>query len=254
MCDSCVFAYKKGMPPDPNGTPYTVLVVDDDQRLRHLVEVILKSNGFKVEFAEDGDALLPMVRHHRPDLVLLDVNMVRRSGLEALRELRSAGEEVGVVMLSAAGEEALVLAAFEAGADDYITKPFLVRVLLARVRAILRRSLRPGDVETAVEASGVMVDPLTHYATVEGRRVALSPREYELLRTLIRGSGRVFTSDELLERVWGPAYVGQDEIVRANIYRLRQKLEPQPSAPRYILGRRGVGYYLTGRVADAAPT
>jgi len=236
-------------------TRYTVRVVDDDQRLRHLVEVVLQNNGFKVEFAEDGDALLPMVRRHRPDVVLLDLKMARMSGIEALQGLRAAGEDLGVIILSAAGEEALVLAAFEAGADDYVTKPFMIRVLLARLRAVLKRSARaPVEADGGTEANGVTLEPLTHSASVEGRRVALSPKEYELLRTLIRGSGRVFTSDELLAQIWGEAYVGQDEIVRANIYRLRQKLEPRPSEPRYIIGRRGVGYYLAPAVADGVVT
>jgi DNA-binding response OmpR family regulator len=230
---------------------YTVLVVDDDQRLRHLVEVVLRNNGFQVEFAEDGDALLPMVRRHRPDVVLLDLKMARMSGIEALRGLRSAGEELAVIILSAAGEEALILAAFEAGADDYVTKPFVIRVLLARLRAVLKRSVRAApDADGGTTAHAVTLEPRTHHASVEGRRVPLSPKEYELLRTLIRGSGHIFTSDELLARVWGEAYVGQDEIVRANIYRLRQKLEPRPGKPRYIIGRRGVGYFLAPAVAD----
>jgi DNA-binding response OmpR family regulator len=234
---------------------HTVLVVDDDQRLRHLVEVVLQNNGFLVEFAEDGDALLPMVRRHRPDVVLLDLKMARMSGIEALQGLRSAGEDLGVIILTAAGDEALILAAFEAGADDYVTKPFMIRVLLARVRAVLKRSVRTWpDADGETEANGVTIEPLTHHASVEGRRVALSPKEYELLRTLIRGSGHVFTSDELLARIWGEAYLGQDEIVRANIYRLRQKLEPRPSKPRYIIGRRGVGYYLAPAVADSITT
>jgi DNA-binding response OmpR family regulator len=228
----------------PAEAKHTVLVVDDDQRLRHLVEVVLQNNGFKVEFAEDGDALLPMVRRHRPDVVLLDLKMARMSGIEALQGLRSAGEELGVIILSAAGEEALILAAFEAGADDYVTKPFMIRVLLARLRAVLKRSKREPAEADESDANGLTLEPRTHHASVEGRRVALSPKEYELLRTLVRGSGRVFTSNELLARVWGEAYVGQDEIVRANIYRLRQKLEPLPNKPRYIIGRRGVGYYL----------
>src|SRR5260370_37585389 len=127
-------------------TKYTVLVVDDDQRLRHLVEVVLQNNGFTVEFAEDGDALLPMVRRHRPDAVLLDLKMARMSGIDALQGLRAAGEDLGVIILSAAGEEALVLAAFEAGADHYVTTPFLMRVLLGRLRAALKRSARgPGE-------------------------------------------------------------------------------------------------------------
>src|SRR3979490_2472505 len=130
------------MPSGLAETPYTVLVVDDDQRLRHLVEVVLQNNGFQVEFADDGDVLLPMVRRHRPGVVLLDLKMARMSGIEALQGLRAAGEDLAVIILSAAGEEALILAAFEAGADDYVTKPFMIRVLLARLRAVLRRSKR----------------------------------------------------------------------------------------------------------------
>jgi DNA-binding response OmpR family regulator len=243
------------MPGGVAETQYTVLVVDDDQRLRHLVQVVLQNNGYKVEFADDGDALLPMVRLHNPHVVLLDLKMARMSGIEALRGLRSAGEDLGVIILSAAGEEALILAAFEAGADDYVTKPFMIRVLLARLRAVLKRSVRATvEPEGETEACGVTLEPRTHFASVEGRRVALSPKEFELLRTLIRGSGHVFTSDELLARVWGEPYVGQDEIVRANIYRLRQKLEPRPNKPRYIIGRRGVGYYLAPAVPNVIAT
>jgi two-component system response regulator VicR len=220
----------------------TVLVLDDDPRLRHLVEVVLRGDGYRVESIDDGDAVVSTMRRVQPDLVLLDLKMERVGGIAALRALRVQNDDVGVIILSAAGEEALVLEAFAAGADDYITKPFLVRVLLARLRAVLKRAKRSA---TSDGASGpIGLDPQTHHANLAGRSVALSPKEYDLLRTLVRGQGRVFTSDELLAAVWGAEYVGQDEIVRANIYRLRQKLEPEPSEPRYILGRRGVGYYV----------
>ncbi|HEY3058484.1 MAG TPA: response regulator transcription factor [Chloroflexota bacterium] len=223
----------------------TVLVVDDDPRLRHLVEILLRGNGFRVEAADDGDVLVSTVRRVQPDLVLLDLKMERLGGLEALRALRAAEDEVPVIILSAAGEESLVLQAFEAGADDYITKPFLVRVLLARIGAVLKRARRAAP--AAAGAGAVLtLDPLTHSARVGGRAVSLSPKEYQLLRILVRGAGHVFTASELLEQVWGSEYAGQDEIVRANIYRLRQKLEPEPGEPRYILGRRGVGYYVLG--------
>jgi DNA-binding response OmpR family regulator len=185
---------------------------------------------------------LSSVKRVQPDLVLLDLKMERVGGIDALRALRVHNEEVAVVVLSAAGEESLVLEAFEAGADDYITKPFLVRVLLARLRAVLKRATRSAKEDRA--SGPFRLDPQTHHANLDGRSVALSPKEYELLRALVRGEGRVFTADELLALVWGAEYVGQDEIVRANIYRLRQKLEPEPSEPRYILGRRGVGYYV----------
>jgi two-component system response regulator ResD len=222
-----------------------VLVVDDEPRLRHLVEGILTSAGFRVVAADDGDAVLRLVRKHSVDVVLLDLNMPRVSGLEALRALRAAREAVGVVILAADGEEAVVLAAFEAGADDYVTKPFRSRVLLARIRAVLRRADRHRrHTESGTRVAGMDLDPLTRTARAEGRRVALSATEYQLLRVLMRSVGRVFTSDELLIEVWGPAYVGHHEIVRSNIYRLRRKLEPVPTQPRYVQGRRGGGYYF----------
>jgi DNA-binding response OmpR family regulator len=154
---------------------------------------------------------------------------------------------VPVIILTAVGEEALIVAAFEAGADDYVTKPFLAKVLLARIRAVLRRARGDQELEAEpVERVGdVLLDPVTHEVHLPDRQVALSPTEYSLMRTLMQGVGRVFTPAELLQRVWGPAYVGQDEIVRANIYRLRHKLEPSPKQPRYIRGRRGVGYYFS---------
>jgi DNA-binding response OmpR family regulator len=224
----------------------SVLVVDDDPRLRHLVELILTTDGFTCVMADDGDQVLAAVREHRPDLVLLDLKMRRVSGVDALQRLRRAGEDVPVIILTAVGEESLILRAYEAGADDYVTKPFLAKVLLARIRAVLRRTrLDQEPVARSGERVGdVMLDPVTQHASINGRRVALSPTEYGLLRTLMQGVGRVFTPAELLRRVWGPAYAGQDEIVRSNIYRLRHKVEPSPSQPRYIRGRRGVGYYF----------
>src|SRR4051794_16512074 len=135
----------------------TVLVVDDDPRLRHLVEVVLRGDGFRVESVDDGDAVLGAVRRLEPDLVLLDLKMARVGGIEALRGLRAADQQVGVIILSAAGDEALVLEAFEAGADDYITKPFLVRVLSARVRAVIKRAAR----STAQELDPGLEGPVT---------------------------------------------------------------------------------------------
>jgi DNA-binding response OmpR family regulator len=219
----------------------TVLVVDDDVRMRHLMQVVLESAGFGVECADDGDVVLSTVRRARPDVLLLDMKMPRVSGLQALRELRSAGEDVPVLMLSAMAEEQQMLAAFDAGADDYVTKPFLPQVVVARLRALLRRARSSGR-KRGKRFGGVALDPKTREALVNGKRIRLSPTEYTLLRTLMRGDGRVFTTDELLAAVWGESYVGQDDIVRANIYRLRRKVEPRPNAPRFIRGQRGVGY------------
>jgi DNA-binding response OmpR family regulator len=226
--------------------------VDDDPRLRQLVGTILRRAGFGVLEAEDGDAVADLVRDRQPDLVVLDLRMQRVSGLEALRALRAEGQHMGVIILTAADEEELLVTAFEAGADDYVTKPFSPRALLARVKALLRRARGDGthNKQTGGErVGGVSLDPLTHYAWIGGRSVALTPTEYQLLQTLMRGVGHVYTAADLLVRVWGPSYVGQDEIVRANIYRLRRKLEPIPREPRYIRSRPGVGYYFAERSA-----
>jgi len=224
----------------------TVLVVDDDPRMRHLLEVILLGAGYAVAQAGDGDAAIQMLDRVRPELMILDLMMPRMTGLEALRRLRAAGDTSGVLVLTAAGEDSALIEALDAGADDYLTKPFAPRVLLARLRALARRTARAEPRPAEAEQRGpVALDPQTHEAHVEGRRVALSPTEYALLRTLMRGMGRVFSTDELLGQVWGPSYLGQDDIVRANIYRLRRKLEREPSQPHYIRARRGVGYYFT---------
>jgi DNA-binding response OmpR family regulator len=223
-----------------------VLVVDDDRRMRHLLEVILRNAGYTVALADDGDAVPGMVERVRPDVIVLDLMMPRVSGLEALRALRAAGEEVAILVLTAAGEDAMLVEALDTGADDYVLKPFVARVLLARLRALARRTRSAvRDLNDSESVADVVLDPATHEASVSGRRVALSPTEYSLLRTLMRGAGQVFSSDELLSRVWGPSYVGEDEILRANIYRLRRKLEPEPGSRQYIRGRRGVGYFFS---------
>jgi DNA-binding response OmpR family regulator len=230
----------------------TILVVDDDARQQQLVGMILRRAGFGVRYADDGDVVAGLVRELQPDLVVLDLKMRRVSGLEALRAIRAAGHSVGVIILTGVGDEELILAAFEAGADDYVTKPFQPRVLAARVNAVLRRAHGGSAADEPPEPErlgDVTLDPLTHHVRIGDRSIALSPTEYELLRTLMHGIGHVFTPADLLARVWGPAYIRQADIVRANIYRLRRKLEPLPAKPRYIRSRPGVGYYFAERSA-----
>jgi DNA-binding response OmpR family regulator len=222
-----------------------VLVVDDDARIRRLLENVLRANGFDVTTADDGDTALHVLRERTPAAMVLDIKMPRVGGLEALKTLRAAGEELPVLVLTGMADEEYVVHAFEAGADDYVTKPFQPRALVARLNRMLQRDARNRAEGAAAEQVGeVSLDPQRHEAHVGDLHVALSPTEYQLLRVLMRGVGRVFTPSELLARVWGPAYVGEDDIVRANIYRLRQKLEPKPGEPRYICGRRGVGYFF----------
>jgi len=230
------------LPEDDVPVP-TVLVVDDDVRTQHLLEQVFGSYGFNVLVASDGDIVARLVKTKRPDAVVLDLMMPRVSGFDALRAVRTAGEDVPIIVLTGVFDEERVLDAFDAGADDYVLKPFQPRVLVARVRAAVRRQQK-ARIDGGESSGAVTLDPRTHQALVGGQAVSLSPTEYHLLRTLIRGFGRVFTTADLLAQVWGPAYVGQDDIVRANIYRLRRKLEPLPGKPRYILGRRGVGYYF----------
>jgi DNA-binding response OmpR family regulator len=222
-----------------------ILVVDDDPRIRALLHEVLAASGFTVHSTHDGHDVPILVKTERPEAVVLDLKMPRVSGIEALRALRDAGEDVPVLVLTGMADEDYVLHAFEAGADDYVTKPFQPRVLVARLHALLRRRSPLLKSFEAERVGDVSLNPRTHEANVGDNAVSLTPTEYQLLRVLMRGAGSVFTAEDLLVRVWGPAYVGQDDIVRANIYRLRHKLEPQPGAPRYILGRRGVGYFFS---------
>lgn len=220
--------------------------------MRRLIDQVLQAHGFSVLLAEDGDVALDLLRSGRPEAVVLDLKMPRVSGLEMLRQLRAAGEDVPVIVLTGVADEEWILAAFAAGADDYVTKPFQHRVLVARLQAVLRRH-QPVDGTSAPreQVGDVTLNPHTLQARVGERTVTLTPTEYRLLRLLMHGAGRVFSVSDLLARVWGPAYVGQDDIVRANVYRLRQKLEPQPARPRYILGRRGAGYAFVDAPMDA---
>jgi DNA-binding response OmpR family regulator len=224
-----------------------VLVVDDDVRIRHLLQSVLRTHGFQVAEADDGDTALNALRTRSPDAMVLDLKMPRVGGLETLKSLRAAGQDLPVLVLTGMVDEEYVVNAFEAGADDYVVKPFQPRALVARLNRMLQRDARTRlDLDGVVEeeVGEVRLDPRTHQVSVGEHVVALSPTEYQLLRVLMHGAGRMFTAAELLALVWGPAYAGEDDIVRANVYRLRQKMEPTPGEPKYIRGRRGVGYFF----------
>ena len=220
-----------------------ILVVDDERRLREFVALALRSAGYEVTLAADANDL----DSDAADLLVMDVNMPGISGLEAVRKLRAAGDDVPVVMLTACDDDDSMLAAFDVGADDYLTKPFNARELVARVGAVLRRTQRTvkqAPDEDMLSIGEITLCPRSHTARVQGRAVELTRTEYALLLTLARGEGRVFTPAELLSRVWGPEYSTQAEILRTNMYRLRQKLETDPKQPRHLRTRPGVGYYL----------
>ncbi len=223
----------------------TVLVVEDDQDIARLVSLHLGDAGFDVRLAGDGTTGLADARARRPDLVVLDLMLPGTSGLDVCRALRARPPHVPILMLTARSTEVDRVVGLETGADDYLTKPFSVRELVARARAILRR-VAALAAESAplprVEAGGLVIDVERHEVTVNGRGVALTAREFDLLAHFVRHPGRVFTRGQLLDQVWGYGHEGYDHTVNSHINRLRAKIEPDPSRPRHIVTVWGVGY------------
>ncbi len=221
-----------------------VLVVDDEPQIRRALRTALSGHGYEVELAEDGSIALDALALRLPDLVLLDLAMPRVDGLEVVRQTRG-WSRVPIIVLSARGEERDKVAALDLGADDYLTKPFGIEELLARIRATLRRSGAP-------DASSVVVGDLTvdfgrHVVTRGLVEIHLTKTEYDLLRVLASNADRVLTHRQLLERVWGSYAAGNAQQLRVYINYLRRKLEPDPSHPRLIVTEPGVGYrFRTG--------
>jgi two-component system, OmpR family, response regulator RegX3 len=223
--------------------PPTILVVDDEQSYRDALAVSLRREGFLVQVAADGIEALDRYDTYRPALVLLDVMLPRMSGIDVCRELR-ARSRVPIIMLTARDAEIDTVVGLEVGADDYVTKPFRLRELVARIRAALRRA--PGEEEEGpvevVEVAGVRLDPLRHEVSVRGEAVQLALKEFDLLELLLVNAGRVLTRDVLMDRVWGPSYVGDTKTLDVHIKRLRAKIEENPSSPTRITTIRGLGY------------
>lgn len=220
----------------------TILVVDDEAKIVKTVKAYLESAGFRVVTAQDGQMALTVFRHERPALVILDLGLPAIDGLDVARSLRR-DSDVPIIMLTARVDEADKLVGLELGADDYVSKPFSPRELVARVRAVLRRV--GGEREQAVPpivAGEVKIDLERRQVTVAGRTVDLTATEFELLAVLARNPGRVFTRLELLDRVQGYAFEGYERTVDAHVKNLRQKLEKDPKQPRYLLTVYGVGY------------
>jgi DNA-binding response OmpR family regulator len=234
-------------------TTSTVLVVDDEQRLRDLVRGYLEHEGFTVLAAADGQVALQLVRQHAPEVVVLDLMLPGLDGLEVCRRLRSFSDAY-VIMLTAKAEEIDRIVGLEVGADDYVTKPFSPRELIARVRAVLRRPRR-GTSTTATTSplprrfGDLTIDQERHEVALLGQPIGMTALEYALLTTLAAHPGRVFTRDQLLEQVWGTDYFGDDHVVDVHIANLRKKLGDEPSAPAYIETVRGAGYRFAGKAA-----
>ncbi len=220
-----------------------ILVVDDEPRIRRFVRMNLELEGYEVFEAEDGLAALDKVREDLPDLVLLDVMMPRLDGFETLARLREFSQ-VPVIVLTAKGDEADLTHGLDLGADDYITKPFSPRVLSSRIRAVLRRTEpTPGQgQEPLVIDEDLSIDFPRREVIARGQHIKLRPTEYRLLLHLVENAGWILPHETLLAKDWGPEYRDDSQLLRLYVTYLRQKIEPDPANPRYILTERGVGY------------
>ncbi|HLJ61143.1 MAG TPA: response regulator transcription factor [bacterium] len=230
-------------PRSVDGAMPTILVVDDEPQIVELLRSYLQRDGFTVEQAADGEAALSAVARGHPDLVVLDLMLPRVDGREVCRRIRAEGT-TPIIMLTARDEETDKLLGLELGADDYITKPFSPREVVARVRAVLRRGVREGA--SVIHAGDLTIDLRAHEVTLGARRLELTPTEFRLLETLASHPNQVFTRMQLIDRVQGHAFEGYERTVDAHIKNLRGKVEPDPRTPRYVLTVYGVGYKFSG--------
>lgn len=221
-------------------TSAKILVVDDEPQIRRVLRTTLTSQGYAVAEAKSGDEALELFRDERPDLILLDVNMPGRSGLETCRELRSTSD-VPIIMLTVRNTERDKVQALDAGADDYVVKPFGSEELLARIRAALRRAA-PAEALPPLVSGDLKIDFEKRSVLVKGVPVRLTPKEFELLRHLVANQGKAQGHRRLLQAVWGPDYGEETEYLRVFINQLRKKIEPDPRHPRYIHTEPWIGY------------
>jgi len=218
----------------------TVLVVDDEPQIRRVLRTTLSSHGYAVIEARTGDEALEVIRGEHVDLILLDLNMPGRSGLEICREIRGASE-VPIIMLTVRNSERDKVQALDAGADDYVVKPFGSEELMARIRATLRRAA-PAEALPSFASDDLSIDFEKRVVAVKGQSVRLTPKEFDLLRYLVSNQGRPLPHRRLLQAVWGPDYGDETEYLRVFINQLRKKIEPDPHNPRYIHTEPWVGY------------
>jgi DNA-binding response OmpR family regulator len=220
----------------------TILVVEDEMKIARVVRDYLTDAGYEVVVAGSGEAALASARGSRPDLVVLDLGLPGLDGLDVARELRGSSR-VPIVMLTARGEETDRIVGLELGADDYVVKPFSPKELVARVRAVLRRSSTAEMLrDQPIRAADVEIDPRRMRVTVTGLPVELTPTEFQLLATLVREPGRVFTRGQLLDAIHGIAMESYERAIDAHVKNIRKKVEPEPGRPRYLLTVHGVGY------------
>ena len=218
-----------------------ILVVDDEPQLTRVLRRSLMAKGYDVRIAGDGEFALQTFHDWPPDLVITDLAMPNLTGLELCRRLR-ATSDVPIIVLSVRGEEQTKVQALDAGADDYVTKPFGMDELLARIRAALRRQPATDSRSQMLEAGDFRIDLEAHTITQSGKEIHLTPKEFDLMVHLVRNAGKVLTHRALLGAVWGGDYTEQNEYLRVLVGQLRKKIEPDPSEPRYILTEPWIGY------------
>ena len=238
-------------------TRQSILVVEDEESFVDALQITLSREGFDVHVATDGVTALDRFHEVTPDLVLLDVMLPRLSGIDVCRQIRSTSA-VPIIMVTAKASEIDTVVGLEVGADDYVAKPYRIRELVARIRALLRRTSldNTGEMElpseTEIRVGGVTLDPDEHRVTVDGVDLVLPLKEFEVLRLLLANAGRVLTRETLIDRVWGSDYVGDTKTLDVHIKRLRSKIEEEPGAPKRIRTIRGVGYKFERVTVDAA--
>lgn len=224
--------------------PVRVLVVDDEPQIRRFLRVSLGGQGYQVSEAVRGEEAITLTASVQPDVVILDLGLPDMDGLDVIRRIRE-WSQVPIVVLSVREREEEKVAALDNGADDYLTKPFGMAELLARIRAALRHQLQRETESPVYRVGGLMVDLEKRVIRVDDKEVRLSPKEYDLLRVLVTHAGKVLTHQQLLRQVWGPGYAGETHYLRIYIGQLRQKIEANPAQPHYIITEPGVGYRLS---------
>ncbi|TXI48058.1 MAG: response regulator [Lysobacter sp.] len=230
-------------PPSPSSATARILVVDDEPQIRRFLDISLRAQGYRTLLADSAGAALPMLATQAPDLVVLDLGLPDRDGLDLLRDLRG-WSQVPVVVLTVRADEQEKVAALDAGANDYVTKPFGIQELMARIRALLRTHAAPQDASPIFDDGELRVDLARREVTLRGDSIALSRKEYALLALLVRHAGRVVTQPQILRDVWGPTHQEDTHYLRILVAKLRQKLGDDAAAPRWIATEPGVGLRL----------